>query len=356
MAAVARIPKTYSKLVAVSLSSKFKEAVKVQTFNTPLPKSGELLVRARYAGINASDINWTAGRYVPGLQPPFDTGMEGIGEVVQVGADCSQYKPGDVVGYMNSGAFGEYLILPSKIAIPIPKADPHFLPLMVSGLTASISLGRFGELKSGENVLVTAAAGGTGQFAVQLAKLAGCHVIGTCSSAEKVQFLKSIGCDRPINYKQEDLKAVLKQEYPRGIDVVYESIGGDIFDLCVKNLAKCGRLIIIGFISSYQSDKFAPAMKVPLQQILLTKSACVRGFFLMNHSSDFPSHFGKLIQLYSSGKIRSAIDLGGNSLEGNGFQGMQGVLDGVDYLYSGKNSGKVVVEINEREEMSGSKL
>ena len=354
--AASRVPKTYSKLVALSLSTKFKEVVKVQTFNTPLPQSGELLVKARYAGINASDINWTAGRYFPGLQPPFDTGMEGIGEVVQVGADCSQYKPGDVVGYMSNGAFGEYLVVPSKIAIPIPKVDPHFLPLMVSGLTASISLGKFGDLKRGENVLVTAAAGGTGQFAVQLAKLAGCHVIGTCSSAEKVQFLKSIGCDRPINYKQEDLKAVLKQEYPGGVDVVYESIGGDIFDLCVKNLATCGRLIIIGFISSYQSDKFSPAMKIPLQQILLTKSACVRGFFLMNHISDFPSHFGKLIQLYSTGKIHSTIDCGSNSPKGSVFQGMQGVLDGVDYLYSGKNSGKVVVEINGEEKGSGSKL
>lgn len=348
--AVARIPNTYSKLVALSLGTKFKEVVKIQTYNTPRPKPGELLVRARYAGINASDVNWTAGRYTPGVKPPFDTGMEGIGEVVQVGEDCSQYRPGDSVAYMQSGAFGEYLVVPSKFAIPLPKADPHFLPLLVSGLTASISLNKFADLKPGEKVLVTAAAGGTGQFAVQLAKLAGCHVIGTCSSTEKVEFLKSIGCDRPINYKSEDLKGVLKQEYPRGVDVIYESIGGDMFDLCVKSLANCGRLIIIGFISTYQTDKFSPPLKIPLQQMLLTKSACIRGFFLMNHLKEFPHHFTQLVQLYSSGKIRSVIDFGRSS--GATFQGLQGVLDGIDYLYSGKNSGKVVVEINKEKLVS----
>ena len=85
--ALAQIPKTYSKLVAVSVTTNFKEAVRIMTVNTPAPKPGELLVRARYAGINASDINVTAGRYSPGIQPPFDTGMEGMGEVVQVGPD-----------------------------------------------------------------------------------------------------------------------------------------------------------------------------------------------------------------------------------------------------------------------------
>lgn len=342
--ALAHIPKSYSKLVAVSVTTNFKEAVRIQTVDTPLPKPGELLVRARYAGINASDVNLTAGRYTPGIKPPFDTGMEGIGEVVQVGPDCNDYKPGDSVGYMANGAFGEYLILPSKHAIPLPRIDPHFLPLLISGLTASISLDCFGDLKKGENVLVTAAAGGTGQFAVQLAKLAGCHVIGTCSSDEKVKFLKSIGCDRPINYKKEDLKSVLKREYPKGVDVVYESVGGDIFDTCLKNLSTFGRLIIIGFISSYQGSSFVSPIKAPLQSILLTKSACVRGFFLFNHFNDIPASFARLAQLYSAGKLQSGIDLGGGR-PGGPLKGMQGILDGVDYLYSGKNAGKVVVEI-----------
>ena len=77
--------------------------MQIQTVDTPSPGPGELLVRSRYVGINASDINWTAGRYAPRLQPPFDTGLEGLGEVVKTGGDCGKFKPGDAVSYMYGG-------------------------------------------------------------------------------------------------------------------------------------------------------------------------------------------------------------------------------------------------------------
>ncbi len=97
-------------------------------------------------------------------------------------------------------------------------------------------------MKTGETVLVTAAAGGTGQFAVQLAKLAGNTVIATCSTPEKVKLLKELGCDRVINYKTENLEQVLKSEYPNGVDIVYESVGGETFNqvrcVCVAVLQR----------------------------------------------------------------------------------------------------------------------
>lgn len=345
----------YKKLVAVSLSQRFQEAVRVQTCNIPTPEPGQLLVRNKYAGINASDINWTAGRYLPGIQPPFDTGFEGIGKVVQVGENCGSYKPGDAVCYMQSGAFGDYILIPAKLAFPVPKCDPHYLGFMVSGLTASIALEKVGEVRRGEKVLITAAAGGTGQFAVQLAKMAGCHVIGTCSTDEKVQFLERLGCDRPVNYKKEDLKEVLKKEYPQGVDVVYESIGGEIFNTCVKNLATRGRLIIIGFISNYQSNSFSSRPNIPLYSILLSKSASVRGFFLNNYLSDIPSHFRNLVQLYSTGKLAATVDFGDGYLKGP-FKGVESVFDAVDYLYTGKSAGKVVVDLDPGESLTFSKL
>ena len=349
------IPKIYNKLVAVSLSQKFQEAVRLQSASTPTPGPGQLLIRSKYAGINASDINWTAGRYFPGLQPPFDTGMEGMGQVVQVGEGCGNYKKGDSVCYIQGGAFADFLLIPAKIAIPVPECDPHYLPLMVSGLTASLALDKVGELKEGEKVLITAAAGGTGQFAVQLAKLAGCHVIGTCSTDEKVDFLRRLGCDRPINYKREDLKEVLKKEYPKGVDVVYESIGGEIFNTCVKNLATHGRLIIIGFISSYQSESFSSRPNIPLYSILLSKSASVRGFFLNSYVSDIPSHFVKLAGLYSSGKLESLVDFGASS-PGGRFEGLESVFRAVDYLYTGRSLGKVVVSMDPGSPTGHSKL
>ena len=187
------IPKTCCKLVVQALGTRIREVVKPHTVATPRPRPGEVLVRMRYAGINASDINWAAGRYTPGVKPPFDCGMEGIGYVVEVGSACKDIQLGDSVLFMHTGSFSEYTTLPYHRAIKIPRADPAYMSLLLSGCTASICLQKVGEIKEGEKVLVTAAAGGTGQFAVQQAKLAGCHVIGTCSTEEKVHLLKQLG-------------------------------------------------------------------------------------------------------------------------------------------------------------------
>ena len=335
------VPKVFKKLVAISLTQNFRAAVQIQSCPVPTPGAGELLVRNKYAGVNASDVNWTAGRYIPGVEPPFDTGFEGMGRVEQVGEGCGSYKPGDIVGYMKFGSFGEYILIPAKNAFPVPKLEPAYIPLMVSGMTASLSLEKMGQLRKGSNVLVTAAAGGTGQFAVQLAKLAQCHVIGTCSSNEKAEFLRKIGCDRPINYKEENLKDVLKKEYPSGLDVVYESVGGEFFDTSVKNLAVGGRLIIIGFVSSYTSGNYSSRLTIPLSQILLSKSASVHGFFMNHFLKDVPMHYAKLSSLLAAGKLVSHVDLRSGRLGG-----VEGVCDAVEYLYSGKSTGKIVMDLD----------
>ena len=346
MTSAGQLPKSCRKLVALSLGTRFREVVQLQTVPTPRAGPSELVVRMRYAGINASDINWTAGRYIPGMQPPFETGFEGLGQVVEVGEECQSFALGDSVAFMHPGAFSEYLKLPQHVAMKVAREDPAYLSLMVSGCTASISLQRVGEIEKGEKVLVTAAAGGTGQFAVQLAKLAGCHVIGTCSTDRKVAFLQSIGCDRAINYQKEDLRRVLREEYPEGVDVVYESVGGETFNTCVKSLANKGRLVVIGFIQNYQDSSFSARPTLPLHQILLSKSASLRGFFLNHYLSELPAHFRRLSQLYQEDRLVAQVDLGLASPRGP-FRGLEGVFDGVDYLYSRGNSGKVVVEVAE---------
>ena len=279
------------------------------------------------------------------MKPPFDVGFESAGEVVWIGDEAkSSLKVGDAVLVNQYGAFSQYLVLPAKLAVPLPNLKPEYIALSVSGTTASISLERYGDLKSGKVVLVTAAAGGTGQFAVQLAALAGCHVIGTCSTDEKAEILRSLGCTRVINYVKEDLGDVLSKEYPNGVDLVYESVGGEIFNTCVKNLAIEGQLIIIGLISHYQGSTIAVKPTIPIQQILLSKSAALRGFFLLQFMGDIPRHILTLAGLYQSGKLKVSVDLGEN--ESNGpFKGITSVADAVDYLYSKKSRGKVIVDL-----------
>lgn len=340
------IPSSMKKLVVTKLSPNFREAVALQTAAVPTPGDADLLVRNRFVGINASDINYSAGRYDPSVKPPFDIGFEGIGEVVGLGLSASsRFTIGDTVAYFNSGAFAEYTVVPAKQSVPVPTVKPEFLTLLVSGATAYIALKRLGDLAKGETVLVTAAAGGTGQFAVQFAKQAGCRVVGTCSSNEKAGFLKTIGCDRPINYTTEDLAKTLRKEYPQGIDVVYESVGGSILELAVNCLANKGRLIVIGFISGYQTTSGIPPFRggtLPVK--LLQKSASIRGFFLPHFSSDYREALGSMMQMFAKGKLVCEVDFGDLAEEGR-FVGLESVFRAVDYMYAGKNLGKVVVEV-----------
>ncbi|XP_068093171.1 prostaglandin reductase 3 isoform X2 [Hyperolius riggenbachi] len=299
-----------------------------------------------FVGINASDINFSSGRYDTSVKPPFDIGFEGIGEVVALGLSASKnFAVGQPVAYVQSGSFAEYTVVPAVTAIPVPSVTPEFLTFLVSGTTAYISLKEFGHLSEGKKVLVTAAAGGTGQFAVQLAKIAKCYVIGTCSSEEKAGFLKSIGCDLPINYKAEKVASVLKEKCPEGVDVVYESVGGEMFDMSVNCLATKGHLIIIGFISGYKTAQgILPVKAAALPAILLRKSASVHGFFLTQYMSEYKEAIMALVKLHQSKKLVCEVDRGELSPEGK-FTGLESVFRAVDYMYTGKNIGKIVVEL-----------
>ncbi|XP_052824817.1 prostaglandin reductase-3 [Octopus bimaculoides] len=332
-----QLPSTFRKLVVNQLSKSFRDAVSIKEVQMPKPAAGEVLVKNRFVGINASDINFTAGKYDPSVKPPFDCGFEALGEIVDIGAD-TKLSVGQSVMYMLHGAFAEYKIVSASKVLPLPYLGSEFLPLLVSGLTASLSLDQAGCIKSGETVLVTAAAGGTGQFAVQWAKHVGCHVIGTCSSDEKVEFLKSIGCDRPINYKKESVKDVLKTEFPNGIDIIYESVGGEMFETCLNSLAVKGRLIIIGYITQYHSDK-PLEVKPDLPRKLLTKSASLKGFFLPHYFSLLPEYINKLITLLMKKEIKSFVFP-------SSFTGLEMIPDAVESLYKQAGHGKIVVELN----------
>ena len=342
---------TYRKVIATTLSTDFRKACQIVTASIPKLKENEVLVKAKYAGINATDINLSAGRYMkPGDSLPLAMGGEGVGEVVDVGSAIPAAMKGTAVGYMYTGSYGEYLRMPAKVCLPLPAADPKYIPLMVSGLTAAISLDQLGRMKKGETVFVSAAAGGTGHLAVQLAKQAGCHVIGTCSTKDKEDFLKSIGCDHVINYKEQNLREVLKASYPKGIDVVYESIGGNVFDACLSSLAVKGRMIVIGYIETYHSPSGLSRSNrnATLITKLLMKSTSVCGFYLMNHASDFKHYIPKLVNMLDSGALQVHIEQADD--KGKKFSGLESVYDAIDYLYSRNSKGKIILEIENNDD------
>ncbi|GFT91339.1 prostaglandin reductase 3 [Nephila pilipes] len=313
------------------------------------PGKDEICVRNKFVGVNATDVNMTKGRYFVSGKVPFGIGIEGVGEIVEVGENVENLKVGANIAYMHSGrsAYAEYLCMPTTDIFPIPDAIPDYVALLLSGLTAAISLDKGAHITAGDTVLITAAAGGTGHVAVQWAKSVGCHVIGTCSSEEKEKMLKCLGCDRVINYKNEDLGEVLAKEYPKGVNVIWETIGGRIFEECLKNLATRGRLLIVGGISGYKTENKEIFTKLDLSNLpeqLLFKSAAVQGFFLPAYAECKTPYFNYLKENFETGKLKIVYD-NGEKTTGTEFFGVEDIIKAVEHLHCGRNIGKVIVRM-----------
>lgn len=362
------VPDASRRVVVHRLTSDFAAATRIVSAPTPAPKRGEVLIERRWTGVNASDVNFTAGRYFGGAKKaaallPFDAGFESVGVVAALGpgvADAHpELTPGQPVATTTYGGFSEYAVAPAKLVVPVPEASPAAVALLTSGLTASIAMEQLGGVSAFANkrggaapstpekrrtVLVTAAAGGTGQIAVQLAKLAGHHVVATCGGEEKARMLAGLGVDRVVNYKKESLKRVLRSEYKRGVDLAYESVGGEMFETAVDALAPHGVLIVIGMMSQYTSggtdasEAWTPSVYKGLPEKLLWKSASVRGFFLPQYARHFRRHLAGLFELVRSGKMRVEIDP-------SPFKGLEDVSRAVAHLQGGTSMGKVVVDV-----------
>ncbi|KAL3843924.1 hypothetical protein ACJIZ3_001327 [Penstemon smallii] len=342
-----QIPQSIKKIVVHTLSHNFRSATSVVQAPLRLPlKPDHVLLKIIYAGVNASDVNFSSGRYFSGSNTdlvsrlPFDAGFEAVGIIADIGDSVKHLKVGTPAAIMTYGSYAEFTMVPSKHILPVARPDPEVVAMLTSGLTASIALEKAAQMDSGKSVLVTAAAGGTGQFAVQLAKLAGNKVIATCGGKDKAELLKDLGVDRVIDYKSENIKTVLKDEFPKGVDIIYESVGGEMFDLCLNALATYGRLVVIGMISQYQGEHgWKPRHYTGLCEKILAKSQTVVGFFLVQYAHLWQEHLDKLVDLHSTGKLKVALDP-------KQFLGVGSVADAVDHLHSGKSVGKVVVCID----------
>ena len=327
----------FKKLVANSYSRNFRSVAEVVEAELVDPGDGQVLVKNHFGGVNASDINISGGVYFSDGVFPMALGCESAGEVVAVGNGVVGFEEGDLVvsPYLGS-AFTEYLYREPARLVKVTDISPGTMSAINAGCTASIGLEVVGEMGSGETVLVTAAAGGVGNWVVQLAKRAGNHVIGTCSTEAKAERLKTLGCDRVILYRDEDLGTVLRSEYPDGIDLIFEQVGEETFDTCIDNVATRGRVLICGFISEYQ-DGPQEVLAPRVYHKLLWKSAQLRGFLHSHWPDRFQEHLTRNIQLIEDGSIDPQID-------SKSFVGVDEAVDAVEYLHNGKNTGKVVVQ------------
>ena len=334
------IPKNYRKLVIKNLNSDFRSAVEIVETELQQPQVNEILIKNKFVGINAGFDTLLSQGKIPYFNPqfPIDMGVEVVGNVVAIGDNVKQFQIGDgVLTITKGGAYREYQTVSTDGVIKVPQVSPEIVTLMPTGVSALVALEQVGEMTSQEVVLVTAAAGGTGHIAVQLAKLAGNHVIGTCGSLKKAELLQQLGCHRVINYRQEDVNEVLKKEYPQGVNLVFECVGRKMFDTCVDNLAMKGRLIVVGFISEY-ADNLEQINQPRIYDQLFWKAASIRAFLMPCYRDYQAEAFDRLLNLFQTKQLKVMVDP-------TEFRGLNSIVEAVEYQLSGKNQGKVIVRL-----------
>jgi NADPH2:quinone reductase len=247
---VMSIPATMRALQQASLEGP-QDLGLVTDAPVPRPGPGEVLIRVVAAGVNFLDLSQSRGRSAGGPQPPYLAGIEGAGEVVAVGQGVTGVELGaHVIGVgIGGGAFAEYMVLPAAGAVPVPAgwADEQALGMVVSWPTALAALKPLGRIAAGQTVLIHAAAGGTGQAAVKMAKHFGATVIAT-ASPDKHAVVGALGADHVIDSRSNDIAAaVLRLTDGAGADLVLESVGGATVEASLAAAKRVtGRVVVYG--------------------------------------------------------------------------------------------------------------
>jgi len=308
------------------------------TVELPAPGAGEVQVRNHWMTVDP----YMRGRMndVKSYSPPFALGeaMQGgaVGEVI------ASNDPSLAVGDLVQSMYGwrEAFNAP---AAAVQKLDTFGLPPQaflgvagMPGMTAWVGLLKIAALKDGDVVFVSGAAGAVGQIVVQIAKIKGNTVIGSCGGADKVAYLKSIGCDEVIDYKAEkDLTAALHRVAPKGIDVYFENVGGEHMDAAIAAARPFARFALCGMISQYNSTGEMYGVKNLIQAV--GKSIRLEGFIVSNSFQHLPEFLKDMSGWIAEGKIqwKETID-----------EGIENAPGAFLKLFKGENTGKMLVKLS----------
>lgn len=229
------------------------ENLVIEEYPDPVPAKGEVLIDIRAAGINFPDVLAIGGNYQVKTPPPFIPGNEASGIVAAVGEGVVGLKPGDrVIATPTGGAFAQKCTLPEKLCFPLPAglSFEQGAGFTITYATSYHAFHQSTQLKAGETVLVLGAAGGVGITAVEIAKAMGARVIAAASTGEKLEFTRQAGADETINYSEVSLKDAAKSlTGGKGVDVVFDPVGGELAEQAYRALAWHGRYLVIGFAS-----------------------------------------------------------------------------------------------------------
>jgi NADPH2:quinone reductase len=283
------------------------ERLRLREIADPEPTAGEVVIDVSAAGMNFPDTLIIEGKYQFQPDLPFIPGGEASGVVSAVGGGVEGFNPGDrVISVGVFGAFAEKWAVPAASVVPIPESLT-FEEAAAFGLaygTSYYALKQRAHLGPDETLLVLGAAGGVGSSAIEIGKALGAQVIAAASSREKLAFAREMGADETINYTDEDLRARIKElTGGKGVDVVYDPVGGDLAEPTVRSTGWNGRYLVIGFASG-------DIPNLPLNLPLL-KGMSVIGVFWGSWIGRDPAgsagNFRELFDMVADGKLRPRI-------------------------------------------------
>ena len=298
---------------------------------------GELLIRVLLISLDPAMRGWMGQNrsYVPPV---------GIGEVMRalaLGQVVASRNPRFAIGKHVSGAFGlqEYFISEGR---GLTEVDPHVAPLPtflnvlgMTGMTAYFGLLETGQPKTGDTVVVSAAAGAVGGVVGQIAKIKGCRVVGIAGGPDKCRYLVAdLGLDAAIDYKSEDVTVALRNSCPQGIDIYFDNVGGDILEAALANLARGARIVICGAISQYNNT--GPVQGPRNYLSLLVHRATMKGMLVVDYADRYAQAAQEMAGWMVAGKLKSREHI---------VAGLETFPDTFLKLFKGENLGKLILKV-----------
>lgn len=302
----------------------------------PQPADGEALLRVRYISLDAANRAWMHGAtYRAAVET--NTVMAGGGIAEVVASKSPELSPGDLV--FGDTGWQEYAVVAASHLTRMPKVEPitHLLSVYgIAGLTAYFGLLDIGKPKAGETVVVSAAAGSVGSIVGQIAKIKGCRVIGIAGGKDKCHWLTSeLGFDAAVDYKDGATFRALRAAAPKGIDVYFDNVGGDILEACLAQMNQRGRIACCGAISQYDGVP-SPTGPRGVPGLIVVKRLVMQGFIVMDFIDQRDEALADLQSWVAGGKLKIREDV---------IKGLENTPKALIGLLAGENRGKRMVRV-----------
>ncbi|WP_324026000.1 NADP-dependent oxidoreductase [Maribacter sp. BPC-D8] len=310
--------------------------------SNPIPtiKEGQVLIQQHYVSLDPAMRGWMndAKSYIAPMEINSVMRAGSVGQVIESN-NHPKFKVGDYVAgyagvqqYIATEGEGYYKVDPNLAPLPT-----YIGTLGMTGMTAYFGITEVGKIKEGDIVLVSGAAGAVGSIVGQVAKIKGCRVIGIAGGADKCKYVvDELGFDACIDYKNENVKDRIKEECPKGLDVYFDNVGGEILDLALGRLRMHARIVICGAISQYNNKT---AMKGPSNYLsLLVNRASMTGMVVFDYADRYAEGAKILGGWMAQGKLKSKEDI---------YDGIENFPETYNRLFSGDKMGKLVLKIIE---------